>query len=190
MTVMVRIEGSVPAGPLTVADMPLIDMEASFEVSDGKLEILTPPTPWHQITTRAVENLLDRQYATTLSDVPLAVGDNGRRPDVLALDLTRDEILDKRLSVTLPDMVRVAVEVISHDDDPRRDAIAVRRDRETKFAEYAGVGIPEYWIVDEIADDPRDAQVEIFHLTAGRYALELTAKLSDLLSGAVRPPVH
>jgi Uma2 family endonuclease len=188
MTVVVRIEGSAPAGPLTAADMPLIDIEAPFEISDGKLEIMTPPTPWHQITTRAVENLLDTRYPTTLSDVPLAVGDNGRRPDVIALDLTRDEILDKRLTITLPDMVRVAVEVISHDPDPRRDAIAVRRDREIKFAEYASVGIRSYWIVDEIPDDPRDAQVEIFHLTAGEYALVITAKLSDLVSGATAMP--
>ena len=182
MTVVVRIEGSAPAGPLTVADMPLIDIEAPFEISDGKLEIMTPPTPWHQITTRAVENLLDARYPSTLSDVPLAVGDNGRRPDVIALELTREEILDKRLTIALPDMVKVAVEVISHDPDPRRDAIAVRRDRETKFAEYASVGIPEYWIVDEIPDDPRDATVEIFRLEAGRYRLASTAKLSDLTS--------
>ena len=33
-------------------------MEVPFEISDGKLEIMTPPSPWHQVTTRTVDQIL------------------------------------------------------------------------------------------------------------------------------------
>jgi Uma2 family endonuclease len=188
MTVVMEIRGWAPAGPLTAADLPKIDMEVPFEISDGKLEIMAPPSPWHQVTTRAVDQVLDGRYPATLDDVPLAVGDNGRRPDVLAVRLPVAEILKRRIQVVTPDLVEVAAEVISHDEDPWRDAVSVRRDRETKFREYAQVGIPEYWIVDEDPADPTDATVEIFHLHKGTYVPALQARLSELTSGSVAVP--
>lgn len=185
---VVEIHGWVPAGPLTAADMPKIDMEAPFEVSDGKLEVITPPSPWHQVTTRSLDRILNQRYPATLDDVPFAVGSSGRRPDVLALRLTITEILSRRIQIVLPDMVEVVVEVISHDDDPWRDSISVRRDREVKFREYAEAGIPEYWIVDEDPANPTDATVEIYHLRADDYQLILGARLSELVDGSVKVP--
>jgi Uma2 family endonuclease len=170
--------------------MPKIDMEAPFEVSDGKLEIMTPPSPWHQVTTRTVDRILDQHYPATLDDVPLAVGSSGRRPDVLALRLTVTEILSQRIQIVLPDMVEVVVEVISHDDDPWRDSISVRRDREIKFREYAEAGIPEYWIVDEDSTNPTDAMVEVYQLGADDYQLILEARLSELVDGSVKVPTR
>jgi Uma2 family endonuclease len=190
MTVLVELSGRVPAGPLTAADMPMIDLDVPFEISDGRLEIMTPPSFWHQYAAREVERVLEKHYAYVTGDVTLAVGDNGRRPDAIALPLTREEILERRIKIARPDMVEVVVEVISHDEDRRSDTIAVARDREVKFREYAEAGIPEYWVVDEIQDDPQDASVEIYHLRDGRYAPMAVVRLSDLVSGKAEIPAR
>lgn len=190
MADLMELRGWVPAGPLTVADMSKIDLEVPFEISDGKLEIMTPPSLWHHSATRRVERLLESHYPYATGDVPVAIGQNGRRPDVAAVLETEDELLRQRLSGLKADMIQVAVEVISHDADKWRDSVAVKRDRETKFHEYAKAGIPEYWIVDEVADDPTDASVEIYHLRDGHYAPVLVARLSQLTSGQIELPKH
>jgi len=190
MTVMVELHGWVPAGPLTVADMPGLDLDVPFEIIDVRLEIMSPPSLWHQHTAHQVGQMLERRYPYVTGDVTLAIGDNGRRPDTVALILTWEEILRQKIKTVVPEIVEVAVEVISHDDDDRRDRILVARDREIKYHEYAAAGIPEYWVVDEIPDAPQDAQVEIHHLRDGHYVPVTVARLSDLISGAVEIPAR
>lgn len=178
----------LPARPLKAADMSKIDVEAPFEISDGKLEIMTPPGVWHQSATRRIERLLDQQYPYVTGDVPVTVGENGRRPDVVAVLQTEDELLRQRIESFEVEMVQVAVEVISHDKDKWRDQMSVARDREIKFREYATAGIPEYWIVDTDPEDPTDALVEVYHLRDGIYAPILVTKLSQLVNGEVELP--
>jgi Uma2 family endonuclease len=190
MSDVMEIHGWVPAGPLTAADMLRIDLDAPFEVSDGKLEIMTPPSYWHQYSAQRVAHLLEQRYQYVTGDVPIVVGENGRRPDVIALRRSAEELIRDRIKVGSADLAEVVVEVISHDDDTRRDAVAVTRDRETKFREYAEAGIPEYWIIDEVPDDPVDASVEVYHLRGARYAPVLFARLSQLIDGSVTPPTR
>lgn len=168
--------------------MSRIDLEVPFEISDGKLEIMTPPSIWHQSATRRIERLLEAHYPYATGDVPVTVGDSGRRPDVVAVLQTEDELLRQRVKGFHADMVKVAVEVISHDSDKWFDQKSVDRDREVKFHEYAAAGIPEYWIVDEDPEDPTDALVEVYHLRDGRYAAVLATRLSQLISGNVDLP--
>ncbi|WP_117209282.1 Uma2 family endonuclease [Allorhizocola rhizosphaerae] len=182
------VQAWLPSRALRVDDMWSIDLEAPFEISDGKLEIMTPPSPWHEFTADMIKDLLKRHYPSATGDVPVPIGDNGRRPDVVALLQTRDELLRQRLKRFTADMIAVAVEVISHDPDKWQDKKSVDRDREVKFHEYAGAGIPEYWIVDEVADDPTDAAIEIYHLSDGRYAPALLTRLSKLTNGEVELP--
>ncbi|WP_027345872.1 Uma2 family endonuclease [Hamadaea tsunoensis] len=189
MTEQVELAGRVSAGRLTAADMHGILLDVPFEISDGKLEIMTPPSIWHQATARRIENLLEKRYPAAVSDVTTAIGDHGRRPDVVALHLPLEQIIRERISAATPDMIEVVVEVISHDRaDKANDAVSVRRDREIKFHEYAAAGIPEYWIVDEVADDAMDASVEVYHLRGGTYVPAVVVRLSDVLSGVVEIP--
>ena len=191
MTEQVELGGWVPAGRLTVADMPGILLDVPFEISDGKLEIMTPPSIWHQVTSRRVEGLLEGRYPSAVSDVTTAIGDHGRRPDVIAIHMSLEEIIRRRITTATPDMIEVAVEVISHDAvDKANDAVSVRRDREIKFHEYAAAGIPEYWIVDEVADDPVDASVEIYHLRGNGYVAVAVVRLSELLRGTREIPAR
>jgi Uma2 family endonuclease len=182
------VQAWLPAGPLRPADMSRIDLEVPFEISDGKLEVMTPPSIWHQFVAQEIGQFLGRLYPSVTGDVPVDVGENGRRPDVVAILKTKDELLRQRLKRFTADMIAVAVEVISHETDKWRDKVSVDRDREVKFHEYAAAGIPEYWIVDEDAGDPTDAVIEIYHLRGERYAPVLVTRLSQLTEGAVELP--
>jgi len=168
--------------------MSKIDLEVPFEISDGKLEIMTPRGIWHQSATHRIQHVLGTQYPYATGDVPVTVGENGRRPDVVAVLQTEDELLRQRVESFDAEMVQVAVEVISHDKDKWQDKKSVDRDREVKFNEYATAGIPEYWIVDRDPEDPTDALVEVYHLRDGRYAPVLLTKLSQLTSGTTELP--
>src|SRR5690242_8900271 len=106
---MVEIHGLVPAGPLSVDDMDKIDIEAPFEIVDGRLEIMTPPSLWHQRTVKRIAAYLDEHFPESVDDVTLAVGDNGRRPDVVALSALIDDLLARNVAIDT-DLVEVAVE--------------------------------------------------------------------------------
>jgi Uma2 family endonuclease len=180
-----KISAHVPVGYLTAADLPHIDLEdVSFEIQDGALSLMPPPSIWHDATANGVRKLLAPRHAHVGADLDLVIGENLRRPDLLGLSVSlRDLLLAKATKPTL-DIIEVAVEIISHDIDRSRDRISVRRDRETKFHEYAAAGIPEYWIVDEVLDDPMDASVEMYQLKDGAYVPIRVARLSELLSEA------
>ena len=105
------------------------------------------------------------------SETKIAVGARrGRKPDLSVYLRGHLPAIDDALVRQRPHLV---VEVTS----PRpRDA---RRDRVDKLRDYAGAGIPYYWIVD-----PRLRSLEVFELAeSGRYTLALSAT-----DGRVRIP--
>ena len=65
--------------------------------------------------------------------------ENGYEPDVLFIRADRLDILDVK-DARAP--VDLAVEIVSPSSG--------KRDRETKFAGYERVGVPEYWLVDPV----------------------------------------
>jgi Uma2 family endonuclease len=180
-----KISGRFPVGYLTAADSPHIDLEdVSFEIQDGALSVMPPPSIWHDATANSIRQLLVPRHAHVGGELDLVIGENLRRPDILALSVSLRELLLAKATKPTLGIIEVAVEIISHDADRTRDRISVRRDRETKFDEYAAAGIPEYWIVDEVPDDPMDASVEMYRLKDGAYVPIRVAKLSELLAEA------
>lgn len=177
-----EIQGRVPAGELSGDDAALVDLNVPFEIQDGELLIMPPPSLWHDATSSAVREYMKPRYAHVAEDVIVNLGANARKPDVVGISVSLDELLKARAKSLSSEVVQVAVEVISHDDDPLKDRQSVARDRDMKFHEYAAAGIPEYWIVDEVSDDPRDASVEIYRLQGTSYVPVTVVRLSELVS--------
>ena len=129
-----------------------------LELSDGIIEVLPMPTREHQEIVRfllfALFNFLRPRGGDVLfAPLRLRVRDRKyREPDLLAVLDTDDPRAQNRYW-TGADLV---VEVMSP-DAPERDLVEKRR-------EYAGAGIPEYWIVD-----PRDRSVTVLTLVGDQY---------------------
>jgi hypothetical protein len=90
---------------------------------------------------------------------------NGREPDVVVVLPAKAHLVRETFVDGPPDLV---VEVVSDD--------SVERDYETKRAEYAAAGIPEYWIVDprsDLVDALFDLDVERLQCAAAHRAIWL-----------------
>jgi len=82
--------------------------------------------------------------------------ESGREPDLMFI---RQENLSRITKNYLNGGADLVIEVISPE--------SINRDRGEKFYEYEKAGIPEYWLIDPIRQEP-----EFYHLDArGRYQL-------------------
>jgi Uma2 family endonuclease len=178
-----RVSIQMPVGYLTAADLPNIDVDdVPFEIEDGALVLMPPPSPWHAETAFNLHTYLRPKYPHVTAEVDVALGDNVRRPDVLAVSLPLSEALRSGALNFRANVVELVIEIISHGRRRSMDSESVSRDRVTKFYEYARAGIPEYWIVDEVEGDLEDASVEMYRLKDGAYGLIRTVLLSELLA--------
>ena len=131
------------------------------ELSEGKLEVLTMPTEFHQdIVLFLYEALLlftrpGRLGKTLVAPLRIRLWEGQfREPDVVFMFAAHRE----RRGNKYWSGADLVMEVIS-EDDPDRDLVQKR-------SEYARAGIPEYWIVD-----PRDHTILVLTLdeTMGTY---------------------
>jgi Uma2 family endonuclease len=88
-----------------------------------------------------------------------------RFPDLTVLADVHLMLMDKRATITR-DMPppRLVVEVVSPGDESSKNYI---RDYRDKRAQYAAIGIPEYWLID-----PEREWVMVGALSMGQYAFE------------------
>ncbi|MDY6940526.1 MAG: Uma2 family endonuclease [Cyanobacteriota bacterium] len=133
-----------------------------YELVDGRLEIVNPPTFRHLLVAKYLERCLDREIERL--DLPwLCLKEAGIRTGwrksrlsdlyVLPIDAV-EEFLDRSaISQTPPLLV---IEIVSPE--------SVTRDYRYKRSEYAALGIPEYWIVN-----PIDSSISILFLEEGLY---------------------
>lgn len=125
------------------------------ELVNGRIEVLKVPTLTHQLIIQHLIKELDALNVGLAVIAGLRVqmrDENFRQPDITFL-------LNEHLSEAADEFwekADLAVEVVSP-DDPARDYVEKR-------AEYAGSGIPEYWIVD-----PMKRTVIILELIDGQY---------------------
>jgi len=129
------------------------------EFSDGCIEVLPMPTKFHQRLVRALFLLLQQFVAEgKLGEVffaPLPVRlwqGKFREPDIVFVRPERPEYRGQ------PEGADLVIEVVS-EGAPNR-----QRDIETKPAEYARAGIPEYWIVD-----PELSRITVLVLDGDQY---------------------
>jgi Uma2 family endonuclease len=179
------------ATEMTVAEWEALDEDVEGELVDGRLEEEEMPSFFHEaivsFLVRALGAWLDgRGGAVLASEAKLVVGPGrGRKPDVLAyLPGTALPSRKRSASSAPPDVV---IEVIT--PTPRDQ----RRDRVEKKADYFGLGVRQYWLIDaeartvEILARDGERIVELLsaatgaHLIAGLdgFVLDLDAMWAD-----------
>ena len=130
-------------------------MEGRYELIDGALVELPPesePNNWIALNLRdyliqVVSRRLVRVHALELQVPVLQPRDAANRyPDLVVLRPEHLQLTQRRLTITL-DMPppRLIVEVVSP-GKTNQD-----RDYVHKRAQYAAIGVPEYWLIDPVA---------------------------------------
>lgn len=165
---MLAAAGDPPDGfPMTDEEFAARTLEFHAELVDGRLDYLPMARSLHSRIVRHLFRLLD---AYLLAHVPGAALDcqhvrirtaagRGREADFAAL-LAGEA--DPRHGSDTWAGADLAVEVVSPDDPDR--------DYDAKRAEYAAIGVREYWIVDprpRTAADPRGRTVRVLTLDDG-----------------------
>ncbi|VXD16736.1 conserved hypothetical protein [Planktothrix serta PCC 8927] len=121
-----------------------------YELVDGKLELMNPPTFRHLLIAKFIERILEIEIERLslpwlcFKEAGIRTGwKKSRLTDVYII--TREqvrELLDESAICQTPPLL--AVEVVSPD--------SVTRDYRYKRSEYAALGISEYWIIDPITN--------------------------------------
>jgi Uma2 family endonuclease len=157
-------------GEWTEADYLQLPDRPGVELSNGSLEYLPVPTEKHQLTTKALFGELDRFVVEHGLGEVLFSGQRVRawegeirEPDVVFIRETHFG----RCTDSFWEGADLVMEVVSDGGESR--------DRIVKRQVYAQAGIPEYWIVDPIAET-----VQILTLSGDEYVLH-----SDLRRGAI-----
>lgn len=133
-----------------------------YELEDGELILMNPPTGRHAIIIAFLSNILFNEInRLQLPSIPLQVIGvrtsirRSRLPDLCIVSLEQMQQY-RDVSAVLESGALLAIEVVSPD--------SIKRDYRFKRAEYASFGIPEYWIVD-----PIEQRVTILLLVEGLY---------------------
>lgn len=133
-----------------------------YELVDGRLEIVNPPTIKHFLLSKFIEHLLDAEINRLgldwlcFKETGVRTGRNrSRLTDICVVTSAQAQELMNESAVfeTAPLLV---VEVVSTE--------SISRDYRRKRSEYAVLEIPEYWIVD-----PLKNQVCVLLLEDGLY---------------------
>ena len=161
-------------GEWTEADyFPLSDRGRLVELSDGQVEVLPVPTDFHQLILLRLASALYAFVALhklgqiRFAPLPVRLWEGKiREPDFMFMSAAHAARIGAYWGV--PDLVG---EILSEGTE--------QKDRETKRAEYARAGIPEYWIID-----PWARTVERLRLAGQEY--ELIETITD--SGQLTSP--
>ena len=138
------------------------DPDNRYELVDGRLEVMTPPTFLHILICDFIRDVLKAEIdrlkfpliATRESGIRTGVN-KSRIADICVL--SKEQVMGSLNKAGICDTPPVLiVEVVS----PK----SIKRDYRFKRSEYAASGIGEYWIVD-----PLEQQVTILVLDEGLY---------------------
>jgi len=151
------------------------DPDNRYELVDGKLELMNPPTFRHILICDFVRDAFKAEI-NRLQLPWLAMREGGIRTgwrksriaDVYVVE--KEQIIDSLdESGVLETSPLLVIEVVSPE--------SIKRDYRYKRSEYAALGINEYWIVD-----PMEQQVTILSLNEGLYDETVFTSNSSLVS--------
>ena len=155
---------STTAASFTFEDYVAYDdgSENRYELVDGELVAMTPPTFRHMLIAKFVEQRLDAEIARLglgwfcFREAGVRTGvRKSRLTDVYVLTSEQVSSLVNRAAIAQAPPL-LAVEVVSSD--------SVTRDYRYKRTEYAALEIPEYWILD-----PLELKVTVLVFNEGLY---------------------
>jgi Uma2 family endonuclease len=157
-----------------------------YELIAGELIALPPeaePNSWIALNlcyalASVINRRLLRPHHCEVQVPVLQAGDaQNRFPDLVVLREEHLALTQKRLTITL-DMPppRLIVEVVSPGQRNRQ------RDFERKRAQYAHIGVPEYWLID-----PENQVVVVLALQTGAYVEVGQFKRADRLQSLTFP---
>jgi Uma2 family endonuclease len=152
--------GSRPDRKLTYDDYVTFPEDARYELIDGEAYVVPAPNAKHQLILvelvwQVTNHLKEHGGGKVLAapfDVVLDPGDV-LQPDLVFIADEDMDVLTEANAWGTPSWV---VEILS--SDPLRD-------RNLKFKRYERFGVPEYWIIDPVAE-----RVEVYRLKDGRFA--------------------
>ena len=151
------------------------DPDNRYELVDGRLVLMNPPTFRHLLIAKFIERELEVEINRLglpylcLREAGVRTGwRKSRLTDVYVVTIEQvREVLDQSAVSQTPPLL--AVEVVSPD--------SVKRDYRYKRSEYAAQGILEYWIIDPIKN-----QVSVLLLEEGLYEETVFANNQPLVS--------
>jgi Uma2 family endonuclease len=165
-------------GDWSEEDYLALDTTRLVELSDGCLEVLPMPSPFHQLIAQLLFKLLDdfvlRHKLGLVFIATLGVRlwpQKIRQPDVLFL---RPGRLTSRQGPSAG--ADLAMEVVSGGADDRNRDLVIKR------SEYARAGIPEYWIID-----PAAKCILLLVLHGKKYRLHAEFKAGDRVASQELP---
>jgi len=151
----------------------LPDSNRIIELSEGEIRMSPPPTPQHQPVVKRLFRAVAHHVRHTgfgetfFAPVALRLWDSKiRKPDVLVLKQDQLQQIGDQ-SINAP--VAWVAEVISPD--------SVEVGTQEKIVDYAAARIPEYWLIDPVAET-----IEIYTLIGTEYALAETLQSGDMAS--------
>jgi Uma2 family endonuclease len=166
----------VAYGPYTVRDLDALpEGGKGFELEDGWLTELSP-SPWCNWAGQKLAGILNEAGERSGASIFVGVGGEWeistpagiRKPDtfIVPREVARAAIEDRSPQQIPGRGLLFVAEVVSPGSGSERT------DQVRKVAEYAALGVPQYWIVDL---DPRP-RVQILVLADGGYRAAQTAE--------------
>lgn len=152
------------------------DTDTRYELVQGQLVEMTPPTWQHLLIARYLERLFEAEIRQAGLDW-IAVQGAGQRvaentsrlPDVMVVPIANIQAATEFTAI-LQEAACLIVEIVG--------ASSIADDYLHKLAEYEAKGIPEYWIVDPLAlgaaryiGAPKQPTISVYQLLEDEYAL-------------------
>ena len=166
------------AAKLTLAEYLALEIEGLWELADGELYEMPPPSVDHQELVgflywmiRAYLNETTPRLGRVWHGVGVALSDAMMLiPDLVFVRSQRQDIVRPNYIDGVPDLV---VEALSTN---RRHDLTLKR------GWYAAAGIPEYWILDPVNDT-----LTILELSGNEYSERAVLGPDDTLTTALLP---